>query len=30
MSYGGVTLPTHLIRRLFDEVGDYIDQTAAL
>jgi hypothetical protein len=28
--YGGVTLPTDLIRRLFAEVGDFIDQTAAM
>jgi len=25
-----VSLPKELIRRLFDEVGDFIDQTAAM
>ena len=28
--YEGVSLPKELIRRLFDEVGEYIDQAAAL
>jgi len=28
--YEGVSLPKELIRRLFDEVGDFIDQTAAM